>query len=82
MANWKIEKRERANIAGLVYYSKYGVIPYEATAKEWGAFFKKVLPSELPNVLHALSAHLIITQDEPEASTEPEAETGEKKKGK
>lgn len=84
MVQYKVEKKERANITGLMYYSRYGIISYEATASEWSAFFAKVLPSELPNVLQALSAHLeisVITENEQDTPT-PEAETGSKKKGK
>ena len=82
MANWKIEKRERANIAGLVYYSKYGIIAYESISEEWSKFLAGVLPSELPNVLAALSVHFNISKNETESEKLPEAEAGAKKKSK
>jgi len=86
--SYKIEIKEkfRALCETLTYYSKYGIIRYNAPETEWNEFLKRVLPSELANVLKALSIHLNInyeneaTEENPSGtSTEPKPK---QKKGK
>jgi ribosomal protein L13 len=87
MPNYKIKVKERHTelCETLTYYSKYGTIKYNAPESEWNEFFKNVLPSELQNVLNALSKHLNIYENETENDT-AEAAAAEpskrKKKGK
>lgn len=88
MTNYKVEIKERYTTLceTLTYYSKYGTIRYNAPEAEWNEFLKRVLPSELENVLKSLSNHLNIYEKESETETPSEASTTEpnkpKKKGK
>lgn len=87
MANYRVEIKERhtALCETLTYYSKYGTIRYNAPEAEWNEFLKRVLPSELQNVIHSLSNHLNIYEAEAESDTTNEGTTEpnkQKKKGK
>ena len=87
MPNYKIKVKERYTelCETLTYYSKYGTIKYNAPETEWNEFLKNVLPSELQNVLKALSNHLDIYEAETENDTTEAAATEPnrtKKKGK
>ena len=74
--SYKIEIKEkfRALCETLTYYSKYGVIRYNAPETEWNEFLKRVLPSELANVLKALSIHLNINYENEATEENPSGE--------
>lgn len=84
----KAKPRFEELVTKLWYYSRYGNMPYYASSDEWSEYLSKVLPSELPNVIRALSVHLDITINETEseetteAGTKPDSGTSKKKAGK
>jgi len=71
----EIKEKFRLLCETLTYYSKYGVIRYNAPESEWNEFLQRVLPSELENVLKALSVHLNITVEN-ETNQEDTSESG------